>query len=150
MLDRGDLGRVVGEGLLKRGKEMFRRDLGERRCLQRRLPRLEKRICLRLRRDARLLNIRHTNSNCRPCLSRCYSTRCGFFGPFTLDSAGLFIEIAAHNRTRLMSSQPSPTSPRQIVWPTIITVITASILIGPQEFSAPFAAGCALAIPFSL
>ena len=28
-----------------------------------------------------------------------YITRWGFFRPFTLDSAGLFIEIAAHNRT---------------------------------------------------
>src|SRR5205823_5299603 len=119
MLDRGDLGRVVGEGLLKGGKEMFRRDLGERRCLQGRLPRLQKRVCLRLRHDARLLNIRHTNSNCGPKVYRDAIARdAAFLGLFTLDSAGLFIEIAAHNRTRLMSSQPSPTSARQIVWPT--------------------------------
>ena len=37
--DRGDLGGVVGKGLLEGGQEMLRRDLGERRRLERRLPR---------------------------------------------------------------------------------------------------------------
>jgi len=37
---------VIGEGLLEGGKEMFRRDLGEWRCLERRLPRLQQRVYL--------------------------------------------------------------------------------------------------------
>ena len=45
-----------------------------------------------------------------------------------------------------MSSQPSPTSRRQIVWPAVITVISAAILIGAEVFGAAFAGGWALAI----
>jgi hypothetical protein len=54
VLDRGDLARVVGEGLLEGGEEVFRRDLGERRGLERRLPGLQQRICL-IRREGRRL-----------------------------------------------------------------------------------------------
>jgi hypothetical protein len=48
-----------------------------------------------------------------------------------------------------MSSQPSRTS-RQIVWPTVVTVISAAILIGAEVFGAAFAGGWALAIIFDL
>ena len=49
-----------------------------------------------------------------------------------------------------MSSQPSPTAARQIVWPTVVTVISAAILIGAEVFGAAFAGGWALAILFGL
>jgi hypothetical protein len=48
-----------------------------------------------------------------------------------------------------MSLQPSPTS-RQIVWPTVVTVISAAILIGAEVFGAAFAGGWALAILLDL
>ena len=48
-----------------------------------------------------------------------------------------------------MSSEPSPTA-RQIVWPSVITVISAAILIGAEVFGAAFAGGWALAILFGL
>ena len=48
-----------------------------------------------------------------------------------------------------MSQQPSTTS-RQIVWPSVITVISAAILIGAEVFGAAFAGGWALAILFGL
>ena len=48
-----------------------------------------------------------------------------------------------------MSQQPSTTS-RQIVWPSVITVISAAILIGAEVFGAAFAGGWALAILFDL
>ncbi len=47
-----------------------------------------------------------------------------------------------------MDAQPS--SSRQIVWPTVITVISAAILIGAEVFGAAFAGGWALAILFGL
>ena len=43
--DGGDLGRMIGEGLLEGGEEMLRRDLRKWRGFQRRLPRLQKRVC---------------------------------------------------------------------------------------------------------
>src|SRR5258708_1201630 len=79
-----------------------------------------------------------------------YITRWGFFGPFTLDSGVLFGEIAALNRTRSMHSLTSPKRARQIVWPSVITVISAAILIGAEVFGAAFAGGWALAILFGL
>jgi len=48
-----------------------------------------------------------------------------------------------------MSLQPSRNS-RQIVWPSVITVISAAILIGAEVFGAAFAGGWALAILFDL
>src|ERR1700760_3019923 len=47
-----------------------------------------------------------------------------------------------------MSLQPSPTGTRQIVWPSVVTVISAAILIGAEVFGAAFAGGWALAILF--
>ena len=45
-----------------------------------------------------------------------------------------------------MSSEPSPTANRQIVWPSVITVVSAAILISAEVFGAAFAGGWALAI----
>ena len=49
-----------------------------------------------------------------------------------------------------MSSQPSPTASRQIVWPSVVTVISAAILIGAEVFGAAFAGGWAVANLFDL
>src|SRR5229473_3483288 len=49
-----------------------------------------------------------------------------------------------------MSSQPSSTRVRQIVWPSVVTVISAAILIGAEVFGAAFAGGWALAILLGL
>jgi hypothetical protein len=49
-----------------------------------------------------------------------------------------------------MSAQPSPTSSRRIIWPSVVTVISAAILIGAEVFGAAFAGGWALAILFGL
>ena len=45
-----------------------------------------------------------------------------------------------------MSSEPSPRPSGQIVWPSVITVISAAILIGAEVFGAAFAGGWAIAI----
>jgi hypothetical protein len=49
-----------------------------------------------------------------------------------------------------MNTQPSPTASRRIIWPSVITVISAAILIGAEVFGAAFAGGWALAILFGL
>ena len=49
-----------------------------------------------------------------------------------------------------MNAQPAPTASRQILWPSIVTVISAAILIGAEVFGAAFAGGWALAILFGL
>jgi nitric oxide reductase large subunit len=49
-----------------------------------------------------------------------------------------------------MSSTPSPIGSRQIIWPSVITVISAAILIGAEVFGAAFAGGWALAILLGL
>ena len=49
-----------------------------------------------------------------------------------------------------MSPQPTSTSSRAIVWPSVITVISAAILIGAEVFGAAFAGGWALAILLGL
>ena len=49
-----------------------------------------------------------------------------------------------------MSPQPAPTAPRQIVWGSVVTVISAAILIGAEVFGAAFAGGWALAILIGL
>ena len=45
-----------------------------------------------------------------------------------------------------MSTQVPSTASRQIVWPSVITVVSAAILIGAEVFGAAFAGGWALAI----
>ena len=81
-----------------------------------------------------------------------YITRWGFFGPFALDSRAAFQRDcgpetgpSTHELCR-----PSRTPARQIVWPSVITVISAAILIGAEVFGAAFAGGWALAILFGL
>jgi hypothetical protein len=49
-----------------------------------------------------------------------------------------------------MSPQTSSSAPRKILWPSVITVISAAILIGAEVFGAAFAGGWALAILFGL
>jgi hypothetical protein len=49
-----------------------------------------------------------------------------------------------------MNAQPAPPRPRQIIWPSVITVISAAILIGAEVFGAAFAGGWALGILFGL
>ena len=49
-----------------------------------------------------------------------------------------------------MSLQPSSSTGREIIWPSVITVISAAILIGAEVFGAAFAGGWALAILFGL
>ena len=45
-----------------------------------------------------------------------------------------------------MSTPPASPAARQIVWPSVVTVISAAILIGAEVFGAAFAGGWALAI----
>ena len=49
-----------------------------------------------------------------------------------------------------MSTQAPSTAPRQIAWQSVITVISAAILIGAEVFGAAFAGGWALAIALGL
>ncbi len=49
-----------------------------------------------------------------------------------------------------MGSQPSAATSRRIAWPSVITVISAAILISAEVFGAAFAGGWALSILFGL
>ena len=49
-----------------------------------------------------------------------------------------------------MNAQTAPTASRQIAWPSVVTVISAAILLGAEVFGAAFAGGWALAILFGL
>ena len=49
-----------------------------------------------------------------------------------------------------MNAAPLPYSERKIYWPTVITVISAAILIGAEVFGAAFAGGWAIAILLGL
>ncbi|NPU11037.1 hypothetical protein HL667_24200 [Bradyrhizobium sp. 83012] len=49
-----------------------------------------------------------------------------------------------------MSADNTAKPARQIAWPSVITVISAAILIGAEVFGAAFAGGWALAILFGL
>lgn len=49
-----------------------------------------------------------------------------------------------------MGSQPSPATAGRIAWPSVITVLSAAILIGAEVFGGAFAGGWALAILFGL
>ncbi|WP_257169772.1 hypothetical protein [Bradyrhizobium sp. SRS-191] len=49
-----------------------------------------------------------------------------------------------------MSADSTAKPARQIAWQTVITVISAAILIGAEVFGAAFAGGWALAILFGL
>jgi hypothetical protein len=67
-----------------------------------------------------------------------------------LAAAGIFRDIAVATGFSDMGSQPTPSATRQIIWPSVITVISAAILIGAEVFGAAFAGGWALAILFGL
>lgn len=47
-------------------------------------------------------------------------------------------------------STPTVQKPRQIYWPSVITVVSAAILIGAEVFGAAFAGGWALSILLGL
>ncbi|MGJ4948931.1 hypothetical protein [Bradyrhizobium sp. HKCCYLS20291] len=49
-----------------------------------------------------------------------------------------------------MSADNTSKPARQIAWQTVITVVSAAILIGAEVFGAAFAGGWALAILFGL
>ena len=49
-----------------------------------------------------------------------------------------------------MSPQPASATAREIAWPSVVTVISAAILIGAEVFGAAFAGGWALAILLGL
>lgn len=49
-----------------------------------------------------------------------------------------------------MSAEKTQAGARTIAWPSVITVISAAILIGAEVFGAAFAGGWALAILFGL
>ncbi|ETR78472.1 hypothetical protein X566_12985 [Afipia sp. P52-10] len=49
-----------------------------------------------------------------------------------------------------MNSTPTASQPRRIYWPSVLTVVSAAILIGAEVFGAAFAGGWALAILFGL
>jgi nitric oxide reductase large subunit len=49
-----------------------------------------------------------------------------------------------------MDLQSPPTAPRRIIWSSVVTVLSAAILIGAEVFGAAFAGGWALAILFGL
>jgi hypothetical protein len=49
-----------------------------------------------------------------------------------------------------MSAKKLEANAREIAWPSVITVISAAILIGAEVFGAAFAGGWSLAILFGL
>lgn len=49
-----------------------------------------------------------------------------------------------------MNANKLEANAREIAWPSVITVISAAILIGAEVFGAAFAGGWALAILFGL
>ena len=44
----------------------------------------------------------------------------------------------------------TPTTSRRVYWPSVVTVVSAAILIGAEVFGAAFAGGWALSILFGL
>jgi membrane protein implicated in regulation of membrane protease activity len=61
-----------------------------------------------------------------------------------LDPASHLVEIARGKKDQQMS-QPSSPPPRRIVWQSVITVLSAAVLISAEVFGAAFAGGWALA-----
>src|SRR5512132_68 len=73
-----------------------------------------------------------------------------FLGLLRLIGGAFSERLRPLNRTFSMSPQPASTSSSTIVWPSVITVISAAILIGAEVFGAAFAGGWALAILLGL
>lgn len=65
-----------------------------------------------------------------------------------LDPASHFVEIARVESKDLRMSQPSSPAPRRIVWQSVVTVLSAAVLISAEVFGAAFAGGWALASLF--
>ena len=51
---------------------------------------------------------------------------------------------------KVMNAKKLEANAREIAWPSVVTVISAAILIGAEVFGAAFAGGWALAILFGL
>jgi hypothetical protein len=69
-----------------------------------------------------------------------------FAHPTPLDPAIHFVEIEGEKRDQCMSQTSSPPPrPRRIVWESVITVLSAAVLISAEVFGAAFAGGWALA-----
>ena len=49
-----------------------------------------------------------------------------------------------------MNAQSTPSGSRQIAWPSVVTVLSAAILIGAEVFGAAFAGSWAIANLFAL
>src|SRR5260221_7185125 len=79
-------------------------------------------------------------------MAQSISRRWAFLGLLRLIAGAFSERLRPLTGYRNMSSQPSATSARQIVWPSVVTVISAAILIGAEVFGAAFAGGWALAI----
>src|SRR2546422_394767 len=83
-------------------------------------------------------------------LRQSISRHTAFLGLLRLIDRHFSERLRPQNRTCSMSLQPSSSRTREIVWPSVITVISAAILIGAEVFGAAFAGGWALAILFGL
>jgi hypothetical protein len=55
------------------------------------------------------------------------------------------VEIAGEQQDQHQMSHSSSSAPRRIVWQSVITVLSAAVLIGAEVFGAAFAGGWALA-----
>jgi hypothetical protein len=64
---------------------------------------------------------------------------------FRLDPAIHFMDIAGESRIADMSQMNLSGRPRRIVWQSVITVLSAAVLISAEVFGAAFAGGWALA-----
>jgi hypothetical protein len=62
-----------------------------------------------------------------------------------LDPALHFEEIVGNKRDPTMNDSSTPASRRRIIWPNVLTVISAAILISAEVFGAAFAGGWAVA-----
>src|ERR1700752_5190211 len=59
-------------------------------------------------------------------------------------------DCRAETGPNAMNAKKHEANAREIVWPSVVTVISAAILIGAEVFGAAFAGGWALAILFGL
>src|SRR5689334_4192596 len=73
-----------------------------------------------------------------------------FLGLFRLIPGLVSERLRPLKQDQAMSPEPTSTASRQIVWRSVITVISAAILIGAEVFGAAFAGGWALAILLGL
>ena len=112
--DRRDLGGMVGEGLLEGRQEVLRLDLGERRRLERRLPRLEQRICSGFRSGCRLAGFLTSQYPvfCLENMRQSISRDAAFLGLLRLIEGAFSERLRPSNRTFSMSPQPASTSSR--------------------------------------